>query len=882
MNTIQTLDALRQQLALLTKNSADSGEREAKLLSHQEYLAALVNLFQMIDASIPEIVHFALGQGVKLTQSDSACLYFLNAESDISDRYFIDSAGGTKAEVLPFTDLQVFGILADEWKPKIINRKAGEFGSDHETSTANVETNVLFVPIIDRDRVEEIGILCGKTTGYDSSDVTFFTLMLDSVLRLVNNKRTADASRAALEQSRQRQAERAALFEASQHLLGHDDLHHSVEKILGICRRFIQAESGFVILVDLDKPGSNQIVLGDGQSKFDIQSTNDFLTDINYLKESVMGQIPDDLPFGYDRLCSKLKQNGCESFLGAPISVDESYFGTLWLFNKPGGFEKADADLLSTFCRLFAVASHDYRTKKALGRSEEKARRLYGQSKHVQEIYESLLQATPDGVLIYDMNKGVTYINPAFGSMFGYSLDEIQGLPIKHVLDLESPLNKNQWLSNKYQERKSNLETKGRTKDGKVLDIDLSVSGFVHPSADVTGILFTIRDLTQPKMLRNQLYQAQKQEALGVLAGGIAHDFNNILSAIIGYTELTLSDFSKEDHCFNHLQQVLKASKRAGDLVQQILAFSRQADNDYRPTNVMPILKETIKLLHASLPSTIEIIEKIDIQDDLVMAAPIQIHQVMMNLCTNARQAMKKGGLLTLTLCNTIIPNEEGSPKHLSAHPGKYLKLTVQDSGTGIPTDVIERIYEPYFTTKIKGEGSGLGLAMVQGIVEMHHGAITVVSEPGFGTTFTVYLPLTDKKPHLENPDPEFLPIGDEKILVVDDEIQLTRLCNFYLKKFGYDVTMVNSSVEALDLFKQNPNQFDMLLTDLTMPKMTGVELLQACREIKPDLPVVICSGYRDDINEINASEKLDVLFLHKPFDLSAMAKSIRMALDQK
>ena len=881
MDTDYTSDNMKRQDSSYYESLSDSRDPQGNLMSRLEYLAAVVNIFQMNDASAPEIIHFALDQAVKLTKSDAACLYMLDADSEISEYYCIDAAGGSSPDCFQFIDHQLLRNLFEKRKSIIINNTT--MVPSCENNKAFTEAACLFTPIIERDRVEAIAGLYGKTSGYGTSGVRSFNLLMDSMLKLVNNIRTADALKTAMEESRQRQAERTALFEASRHLLGHDDFNCALIKILDICRRVACAEYGFVVLVDNEKSESDSLIaLGVGPDEVDIQTHYDLIIEMHNLEEHVLGRIPDTLQFSGDRVGSLLKQTIFKSFLGSPITVDNSYVGSLWLFNKSGGFEQSDTDLLENFCGLINIALQNHKNKSSLARSRENARRLYAESKRMQEVYESLLQATPDGVIVYEMIKGVTYINPAFSNIFGYSLDEVKDLTLKSIMDFESPHNGNEWLSIQYHETRSNLETKGRTRDGEVLDINLSVSGFTNLSADVAGIVFIVRDLTQPKMLRKQLYHSQKQEALGVLAGGIAHDFNNVLSAIIGYTELTMNNLSNDDRSFHHLQQVMKASRRAGDLVQQILAFSRQTDSEFRPTNVTPILKETIKLLRASLPSTIEIVDEINCPDDVVLASPTQIHQVMMNLCTNARQAMKNGGLLTLTLYSTNLPEESGGMDPLFLSPGRYLKIIVRDSGPGIQADILERIFEPYFTTKIQGEGSGLGLAMVHSIVEMHHGKVTVQSTPGLGAEFTVYLPLTQDNPSVVKLDPEYLPKGDESILVVDDEVELTRLCKQYLKRLGYRVTTADSPVKAMEMFEQNPDRFDILFTDLTMPKMTGVDLLRACRAIKPNLPVVICSGYSEDLNNLGASELHGAQYLHKPFELQGLANSVRKALDQK
>ncbi len=387
---------------------------------------------------------------------------------------------------------------------------------------------------------------------------------------------------------------------------------------------------------------------------------------------------------------------------------------------------------------------------------------------------------------------------------------------------------------------------------------------------------------TERLRLLQQLQRSQRLEAIGTLASGIAHDFNNILAVVIGCTELALLRTPKESKAWQSLEMVLSAGQRAKDLVKQILAFSRQSEEERKPIQITRTVKEVLKFMRASLPATIEIREDIDSDSGAILADPVQIHQIVMNLCTNAHHAMsEKGGVLEVKLMSVNLGSGEDAV-HPDLKPGPYVKVTVKDTGCGMDEATKVKIFDPYFTTKAKGVGTGLGLAVVHGLVQNHGGAITVESEAGKGSVFNLYFPAIQKEAVEETLIQETMPIGREHILLVDDEPVLLDMSREMLEYLGYSVETRTSSVEALALFSAQPNRFDLVITDMTMPFMTGDKLAKELLRIRADIPIVVCTGYSERIQDEQAKATGIRAFVMKPILMAKMAKAIRDALEKK
>ncbi|MFA6499967.1 MAG: response regulator [Desulfurivibrionaceae bacterium] len=392
-----------------------------------------------------------------------------------------------------------------------------------------------------------------------------------------------------------------------------------------------------------------------------------------------------------------------------------------------------------------------------------------------------------------------------------------------------------------------------------------------------------LREEEERRGLEAQLRQAQKMEAIGTLAGGIAHDFNNILAAILGYTELAKQKMIPEsdpDHC---LAEVLKATYRAKDLVQQILAFSRKGEQTMKPLRIQFVVKEALKLLRASIPSSIDVQQRIGADCGFVLADPTRIHQIILNLCTNASHAMEaKGGTLSVLLENTALEEEEAQAQGLAA--GDYVLLVVSDTGEGMGQEVLARIFEPYFTTKEQGKGAGMGLAIVHGLVKGAGGKISVASSIGQGTTFRIFFPQVRDSVGQDAPHQCAVSSGrgNERIFVIDDEQAIVAMEKLALEQLGYQVQIFTDSEDALAVFRADPAACDLVVTDQTMPHLSGMDLAKAFLAIRPDLPIILSTGYSSQASEED-SLKLGIRrFIMKPMNIAELAAAIREILDQQ
>ncbi|OQX17655.1 MAG: hypothetical protein BWK76_09950 [Desulfobulbaceae bacterium A2] len=502
-----------------------------------------------------------------------------------------------------------------------------------------------------------------------------------------------------------------------------------------------------------------------------------------------------------------------------------------------------------------------------------------------EERFQAIYNSVNDSIFLHDGETGaILDVNQAMLDQTGYSKEEALRLTLEDLSLGEPPYSQNEavgFIKQALAGEPQVFEWQARNKARTVYPCEVALKRC--SIGNRTMVTAVVRDISDRKRLELQLQQAQKMEAIGTLAGGIAHDINNILAPILGYTELALKRGAVQEPQRGYLQQVTTAALRAKKLVRQILAFSRQSPGARTVLHPQAVVQEALGLVRASLPSSIEIREVISVDCGTILADPTQLHQIVINLCTNGYQAMREtGGVLEVRLHNVTVAADEARRSGGELAPGGYVLLQVGDSGCGMEPDTLTRIFEPYFTTKAMGEGTGLGLSVVHGIVRSHQGQIAVSSEAGQGTTFKVYLPRLGEAPGGEAPerDQEGIPGGRERLLVVDDEESIREFLQILLERLGYSVTVSGGSLEALALIERDPASLDLLITDMTMPHMNGSELSRRALALRPDLPVILCTGFSELIDQESARTMGIRAFVLKPVVTQELARTVRSLLD--
>jgi len=498
------------------------------------------------------------------------------------------------------------------------------------------------------------------------------------------------------------------------------------------------------------------------------------------------------------------------------------------------------------------------------------------------ELLQTAIDQASETIVITDHEATIIYANPAFTQITGYTQAEAIG---QNPRILQSGKTEPEVFKKMWQTLVNRKNWRGffynKRKDGTFYEEEVSISPLVNQEGKITHYIAVKRDVSSENQLRRQLQQAQKMEAIGTLAGGIAHDFNNILTVLVGNLELAIMFELEENHpALKGLGKALDAGQRAKELVNQILTFSRRQTDELQPLKSTPIIKEAIKLIQATLPATITLTSDINAKQDMILAAPGPIHQILINLCSNAAYEMRNhGGKLNVQLTNININESSANLK-----TGDYLALKISDTGPGITPKIIDKIFEPYFTTKPVGQGSGLGLATVHGIVKKLGGEILVESKIGNGSSFTVLLPALDYHESISSSLADFLklPTGSEDLLLVDDEPEILELNQKALEKLGYWVTTCKSGEAALKMLTRNPKQFDMILTDMTMPGISGIELALEALKLNPEMPIILGTGYNDSINRKEALKLGLKEFYNKPLSTDRLIKLVRKVLDEK
>jgi PAS domain S-box-containing protein len=525
-----------------------------------------------------------------------------------------------------------------------------------------------------------------------------------------------------------------------------------------------------------------------------------------------------------------------------------------------------------------------------LGRDITDRKRAEEVLRESEEKLRQITSSAQDAIVMMDNRGLVTFWNESAEKIFGYAGQEVIGKELHAILAPPQFIERYEASfaifrqSGKGPNLRKTTELSAIKKDGTEFPIELSLSAVnIRGRWNAIGI---IRDITERKeaeaareKMDKQLQQSQKMAAIGTLAGGIAHDFNNILSAILGYAELALVDLPPESALKNKLEGIQSSGNRARDLVEQILAFSRKEEQVMAPVAMNLLIEDALKLLRPTIPRTIAINTRTAAPCH-VLGDPSRLHRIVLNLCTNAYQAMaENGGVLDILLSEEQLAGEAAAMAHLS--PGRYAKLVVADTGVGIASDHVVHVFDPYFTTKEKGKGTGLGLATVHGIVKSHGGAIQVDSQIGKGTTFTVYLPSTQALHPPSKPVRPRLIGGTERILLIDDEPAILEIESEMLENLGYAVTGTRNASEALARFCETPDQFDLVITDMTMPVMTGAELAVELKKQRSDIPIVLCTGFSETMSEEKAAALGIKAFLLKPVTMTDLAQSVRRLLDR-
>jgi len=589
------------------------------------------------------------------------------------------------------------------------------------------------------------------------------------------------------------------------------------------------------------------------------------LTDVQLLN-------PESPPDTHPEVFTLLLRQGYDISIIIPLRVGPAPVGAMLLLGLPGEQHiQTEVALLRTLSGVLALVLRNA----LLYEDQEKA--IEERTKELS-LYGFTMENMGDAVYWVNPDSTFQKINSSACKMLGYSRPELFDLCLT---DISLEVSEETWPGywEKFKETQGiNFETVFLAKNGKEIPVEISANYFEFEGKAYNCVI--ARDISTRKQLETRLHQAQKMESIGNLAGGIAHDFNNILFPILGMSELLLEDLPPKSLDHENVQEIFKAGKRGSDLVKQILSFSRRGEGRVIHVKPQGVLKEVLKLTRSFIPSNIEITH--DIQEDcgFIQADPTRLHQIGMNLITNAYHAVqKKNGRIEIILREILL--ERRSRDGLSILPGRYAMFKVADNGIGIRPGDMSKIFDPYFTTKEKGRGTGLGLSVVYGIVKEYHGDIKVYSEPDQGTTFTLYLPLVKNRVGGSMPEASgATPSGSESILLVDDDAAVARLETQMLKRLGYRVTTHCDSLDALNTFEADPFAYDLVITDMTMPKMTGDQLAEKILAVRSEIPVVICTGFSETVGKEQAESKGIKGFLMKPVIKSDLAKKVREVLD--
>lgn len=693
-------------------------------------------------------------------------------------------------------------------------------------------------------------------------------LYMHYAFNVTERKRAESAFREALRHLKRSHAQTQALLTGTKALLEYRNFHESLRQLFAACRELAEASVAFAVLTSADGQ-QQEFLFFDGPGllfRGDVRSAvpQEGLFATAYKS----GKVVFDNDFSENALAQFLPQDlgTLDNALFAPLMIKGEAVGLLGLANRPGGFNSNDAVLAEAFAELASIGLMNRRTLESLEQSEERMRLL--------------IESAPVGIRIATGGR-YTYVNPAFVQMFGYdSPEEILGRTVESSYSPEHRSGMRQRLLDQASGKNEayHYQVVGIKKDGQPLELEAWGTQIRYQN-NLASLAFLV-DVSEAKSLRSQLIQAQKMEAIGTLAGGIAHDFNNLLTIVSGYSELLLTDRSPEDLDCQDLQKINSAARRGAELVQRLLTFSRKTESKPRPMNLNHQIEQVRKLLERTIPKMIRIRLVLDGRLGIINADPTQMEQILMNIALNAKDAMPDGGELTIETKNVTL-DEDFCSAQFGPKPGCYVLLTVSDSGGGMDEEIVQHIFEPFYTTKGPGKGTGLGLAMVYGIVKQHNGHITCQSDPEVGTTFSIYLPVMTSELELTKAEQFSVPRGGtETVLLVDDEDHVIELGTRILSKAGYTVLTARNGAEALEIYQKESSNISLVVLDLIMPEMGGKQCFRELGRINPHVKVVISSGYSSGGTLEYAFQLGARGFISKPYDVTQLLRTLREALD--
>jgi PAS domain S-box-containing protein len=819
-------DAMGNIIAYIGINT-DITERkkaEADLTAAYQNLEILWGVASMADADVKTISDHILASITRMSDSPYGFFGFVNEDESVmtihtwSGEAMKDCAMADKPQQYPVCKAGIWAEAIRRREPLVLNDYNAALTGKKGLPEGHVPlTNLLVLPILVNGRITAVAAVANKINGYRQQDANQITAFLGSIQSIVERKRAEEA------------------------------LRESEERLRTILQT---ALDGFWIL---DTRG-RILEVNETYCQMSGYSEQELLTlcisDLEVIEsaESTAARIQKIIASGEDCFESRHRSKYGSIF---DVEVSVQYRPT-----EGGRF----------VCFLRNITERKL-AEEALIESENKFRLTFNFS--------------PDSVNINRLHDGLYVdINEGFTQLTGFTRDDVIGRTSLEI-GIWSDSSDRQKLVRGLREHGiyENLEARFRCKDGKL--VTALMSARVISLKGVPHIISITRDITEIKLIQAQLQQAQKIESIGSLAGGIAHDLNNILFPISGLSEMLLDDIPSDNPAYESIEQIHKSAQRGSDLVKQILSFSRQSNPQKLPIRIQPILKEVLKLVRAAIPMNIGTTSHIKPDCGMVFADPTQVHQIAMNLITNAYHAVEgKGGSIHIDLKAVEFGKDE-LPFH-TIQSGRYACITVSDTGTGIDPALIDKIFDPYFTTKEIGKGTGLGLSVVHGIVKEHGGDIRVDSEVGKGTAFHVYLPLLEDSRNSRTATVTGkYPTGSESILLVDDEEPIIRLEQMMLERLGYQVTPRTSSPDALDAFRANPSIFDLVISDRGMPNMTGEQLARELISIRPEIPVILCTGFSDENDEKRARDLGVKGFLKKPVAAGDLATLVRKVLDE-